>query len=95
MRRRAQSRTRRTHAAADDSVRGCAALRRRTRCHSRLAGGLAFLTLEDQSGLAEVVVFPDIYARDAAQLAAGGVLRIVGVVDERFGSCTLQAERIE
>jgi len=42
-----------------------------------------------------VVVFPDIYARDAAQLAAGGVMRVVGVVDERYGSCTLQAERIE
>ena len=56
---------------------------------------MKFLTLEDSSGLAEVVVFPDIYTRDAAQLAAGGVLRVVGVVDERYGSCTLQAERIE
>jgi DNA polymerase III alpha subunit len=56
---------------------------------------MKFLTLEDSSGLAEVVVFPDIYARDAAQLAAGGVMRVVGVVDERYGSCTLQAERIE
>jgi len=55
---------------------------------------MRFLTLEDESGLAEVVLFPDVYRRDGHRLAEEGVLCVTGVVQDQYGSCTLTAERI-
>lgn len=55
---------------------------------------MRFLTLEDESGLAEVVLFPDVYRRDGQRLAEEGVLCVTGVVQDQHGSCTLTAERI-
>jgi DNA polymerase III alpha subunit len=55
---------------------------------------MRFLTLEDESGLAEVVVFPDVYQRDGHRLAEFGTLFVTGVVQNQMGACTLQAERI-
>jgi len=55
---------------------------------------MRFLTLEDASGLAEVVVFPDVYERDGAQLAQFGVLCVTGLVENQLGATTLHAERI-
>jgi DNA polymerase III alpha subunit len=55
---------------------------------------MRFLTLEDESGLAEVVVFPDVYERDGAQLASFGALVVTGTVENQLGACTLHAERI-
>ncbi|MSR62208.1 MAG: DNA polymerase III subunit alpha [Planctomycetes bacterium] len=60
------------------------------------AGGwMRFLTLEDESGIAEVVVFPPLYARDGHRLVGRGPFRIRGRVEEHLGACTLHAERIE
>ncbi len=59
------------------------------------AGGwMRFLTLEDESGIAEVVVFPPVYARDGHRLIGRGPFRIHGRVEEHLGACTLHAERI-
>ena len=55
---------------------------------------MRFLTLEDESGIAEVVLFPDVYRRDGRRLAERGYLCITGVVDEHLGAHTLRAERI-
>ncbi|HJO26003.1 MAG: hypothetical protein CMK00_06730 [Planctomycetes bacterium] len=55
---------------------------------------MRFLTLEDESGIAEVVLFPDVYRRDGRRLAERGSLCITGVVDEHLGAHTLRAERI-
>ncbi len=64
--------------------------------HVRTAEGRAmrFLTLEDESGLAEVVIFPDVYERDGAQLAGFGTLCVTGTVEDQLGACTLHAEVI-
>jgi DNA polymerase III alpha subunit len=64
--------------------------------HVRTADGrtMRFLTLEDESGLAEVVIFPDVYERDGAHLAETGVLCVTGVVEDQMGACTLHAEVI-
>jgi DNA-directed DNA polymerase III PolC len=64
--------------------------------HVRTADGrsMRFLTLEDESGLAEVVVFPDVYERDGAQLATFGALLVTGTVENQLGARTLHAERI-
>ncbi|MDA1266331.1 MAG: DNA polymerase III subunit alpha, partial [Planctomycetota bacterium] len=55
---------------------------------------MRFLTLEDESGLAEVVLFPDIYRRDGQRLHEEGVLCVTGVVEDQYGACTLTAERV-
>jgi DNA-directed DNA polymerase III PolC len=74
------------------SLRGWPAATR----HVRTADGrsMRFLTLEDESGLAEVVVFPDVYERDGAQLASFGALLVTGTVENQMGARTLHAERI-
>ncbi len=55
---------------------------------------MRFLTLEDESGIAEVVVFPDVYARDGHLLVDQGPFLVSGVVEDQMGAVTLHAERI-
>jgi len=55
---------------------------------------MRFLTLEDTSGIAEVVVFPDVYRRDGQRLVGRGPFRVTGRVEEHLGACTLRAERL-
>ena len=55
---------------------------------------MRFLTLEDESGLAEVVVFADVYARDGHRLTSCGPFRVRGTVEDHMGARTLHAERI-
>jgi DNA polymerase III alpha subunit len=64
--------------------------------HVRTQDGrtMRFLTLEDESGIAEVVVFPDVYERDGRFLAEFGVLCVTGIVEDQMGACTLHGERI-
>jgi DNA-directed DNA polymerase III PolC len=64
--------------------------------HVRTQGGrtMRFLTLEDESGLAEVVIFPDVYERDGRNLARFGTQCVTGVVEDVLGACSLHAERV-
>jgi DNA polymerase III alpha subunit len=55
---------------------------------------MRFLTLEDPSGLAEAVLFPEVYQRDGYRLTEFGVLCVTGVVQDQLGSCTLEAQHI-
>ncbi len=55
---------------------------------------MRFLTLEDKSGLAEVVLFPDVYQRDGHRLTEFGVLCLTGQVQNQMGSCTVEAQPI-
>ena len=74
------------------TLRGWPAATRRV----RTADGrwMRFLTLEDESGLAEVVLFPDVYERDGHHLAEFGTLCVTGVVQDQLGARTLEAERV-
>ena len=56
------------------------------------ANALLFTTLADRSGLAECVLFPDVY-RSHAGAVRGQVVRIEGRVDESLGAITLVAEQ--
>jgi DNA polymerase III alpha subunit len=53
---------------------------------------MLFMTLADESGLAECVLFPDAYRAHAAAVR-GQVVRAEGRVDETLGAVTLAAER--
>jgi DNA polymerase III alpha subunit len=55
---------------------------------------MRFLTLEDESGIAEVVLFPSVYARAGHRLVGRGPFRISGRVEDPLGAGTLHAERI-
>ena len=55
---------------------------------------MRFLTLEDESGLAEELIFPDVYARDGQHLNLDALVLVTGVVEEQMGACALRAERI-
>ncbi|MBK7874163.1 MAG: DNA polymerase III subunit alpha [Planctomycetes bacterium] len=74
------------------TLRGWLAASRHVRTSDQRS--MRFLTLEDETGLAEVVVFPDVYEFDGAHLAGGGVLCVTGRVENQMGACTLHAERI-
>lgn len=55
---------------------------------------MRFLTLEDESGLAEVVLFPDVYRTDGHRLTEQGPFLVTGTVEDQLGARTLHAERI-
>lgn len=74
------------------TLRGWPAATRRVR--TRGGRWMRFCTLEDESGLAEVVLFPDVYERDGHRLAEFGTLCITGIVQDDLGALTLRAERI-
>ncbi len=74
------------------TLRGWLAASRHVRTSDQRS--MRFLTLEDETGLAEIVVFPDVYELDGAHLAGGGVLCVTGRVENQMGACTLHAERI-
>ncbi len=81
-----------SHRATRASLRGWLAASRRV----RTAEGrwMRFLTLEDESGLAEVVLFPPVYARDGQRLEGRGPFLVSGRVEDLLGACTLHVERI-
>ena len=64
------------------------------RVETRSGSPMLFLTLADRSGIAECVLFPDAYARNAAAMR-GAVLRVSGRVSDIMGAITLEAGRVE
>jgi error-prone DNA polymerase len=50
------------------------------------AKGFLFLTLEDETGLANVTVRPDLFAREKAVLVSAGILEVEGVLQNREGT---------
>ncbi len=62
------------------------------RVETKSGAHMLFVTLADESGLAECVLFPDAY-RAHATAVRGQVVRAEGRVDETLGAVTLVAER--
>jgi error-prone DNA polymerase len=56
------------------------------------AKGFLFLTLEDETGLVNVIVRPDLFERDHQVLVSAGMLEIDGVLQTREG-LSVRAER--
>jgi len=80
------------HRGSRVSLRGWLAASRRVRTADDR--WMRFLTLEDPSGLAEVVLFSDAYEHHGHRLVNRGPFLISGQVEEQLGACTLHAERI-
>jgi DNA polymerase III alpha subunit len=62
------------------------------RVETKSGGTMLFLTLADQSGLAECVLFPDVFHR-YAQAVRAQVVHVEGRVDETLDAVTLVVER--
>lgn len=58
------------------------------------AKGMCFLTLEDETGFANVVIMPDLFRARRAVLAGAALLEAEGVVQARDGVVTLRAEAV-
>jgi DNA polymerase III alpha subunit len=74
------------------SVLGILAAARRVR--TKRGESMLFLTLEDESGLAECTLFPPVYARFGAIVRGGWLLHATGTVEAPFGAPTLTVDRL-
>ena len=63
------------------------------RVETKSGGHMLFMTLADESGLAECVLFPEIYRTHAAT-ARGQIVRAEARVEETLGAVTLTVERM-
>jgi len=55
---------------------------------------MKFLTLEDRYGVAEAVVFPDVYKRCGRELAQGGCYYVEGQVKRQHGAVSIVASQV-
>ncbi len=62
---------------------------------SASGGAMEFLTLEDEAGVFEVTVFPDVYRRFAAIVRGPGPYVVTGKVEDHWGAVSVTAERID
>lgn len=58
------------------------------------AKGMCFVTLEDETGFANVVFFPDFFRAHRAVIAAQALLEVAGVVQARDGVVTVLAQEV-
>lgn len=65
------------------------------RPHRSEQGAMAFLTLEDGSGLVEVTLFPRVYAQAAELLLGRGPFLVRGRVEDRLGGLGVSATSIQ
>ena len=59
------------------------------------AGGVVFVTLEDETGVINVIIWRAIFERFRRAVIAGRLLRVTGRVDRQAGVLHLVAEEIE
>lgn len=59
------------------------------------AGGVVFLTLEDETGVINVIVWRTLFERYRRAVIAGRLLRVTGRVERQAGVIHLVAEKIE
>ncbi|MGI8961752.1 MAG: OB-fold nucleic acid binding domain-containing protein [Bryobacteraceae bacterium] len=65
-----------------------------TRQRPGTAKGLIFLTLEDETGHANVIVLPDVYNTDPMVVVHERFIRVQGTVQNQEGIVHVKAERI-
>jgi error-prone DNA polymerase len=58
------------------------------------AQGIVFLLLEDEHGMSNVIVYPDVYERDRIAVRAEPLLEITGRLERRDGTINVLADRI-
>ncbi len=66
-----------------------------TRQRPGTAKGFVFLTLEDETGIANIIVRPDLFARDRAVIVEEPFLLIEGVLQNQDGVTSIRAEEVQ
>jgi error-prone DNA polymerase len=72
-------------------VAGCVIARQRP----GTAKGFVFLSIEDETGIANAIVTPDLYDRYRRELASERFLLIEGVLQNQDNVLSVKAERVE
>jgi len=65
-----------------------------TRQRPGTAKGFVFLTLEDETGIANIIVRPDLYATDRLTIVEASFLMVEGVLQNQDGVTSIKAERV-
>lgn len=65
------------------------------RVRTKRGDTMLFLTLEDETGLAECTLLPPVYSRFGTAVRGGWLLHATGTVEAPFGAPTLTVERID
>ena len=65
-----------------------------TRQRPGTAKGFVFLTLEDETGIANIIVRPDLYASDRLTIVEASFLMVEGILQNQDGVTSIKAERV-
>jgi len=65
-----------------------------TRQRPGTAKGFVFLTLEDETGIANIIVRPDLYAGERLTIIESSFLLVEGVLQNQDGVTSVRAERV-
>ena len=65
-----------------------------TRQRPGTAKGFVFLTLEDETGIANIIIRPDLYAADRLTIVESSFLLVEGVLQNLDGTTSIKAERL-
>jgi error-prone DNA polymerase len=65
-----------------------------TRQRPGTAKGFVFLTLEDETGIANIIVRPDVYERDRMTIVESAFLLVEGILQNQEGVTAVKAERL-
>jgi error-prone DNA polymerase len=65
-----------------------------TRQRPGTAKGFVFLTLEDETGIANIIVRPDLFARDRLSIVEEPFLLVDGVLQNQDGVVSVRAEQL-
>jgi error-prone DNA polymerase len=66
-----------------------------TRQRPGTAKGFVFLSLEDETGIANVIVTPDVYAAYKREVVEAPYLLVEGALQNQDGAVSVKADRIE
>ena len=65
-----------------------------TRQRPGTAKGFVFLTLEDETGISNIIIRPDLYATDRLTIVESSFLLVEGVLQNQDGVTSIKAERV-
>jgi len=66
-----------------------------TRQRPGTAKGFVFLTLEDETGVANIIVRPDLFARDRLVIVEEPFLIVEGLLQNQDGATSIRAEAVQ
>jgi error-prone DNA polymerase len=66
-----------------------------TRQRPGTAKGFVFLTLEDETGVINIIVRPDMYEKERVTLVEAPFLIVEGILQNEEGVCSIKAERVQ